>query len=95
MHKTARLLVSCPDRPGIVAAITAFLAGHGANITQSAQYSTDPEGGRFFLRMVFHGAGAYDLSDAFATEVAQPFGMDFRFTDAAGPEADRRHGLAL
>ncbi len=86
MPNTSRLLVSCPDRPGIVAAITAFLAGRGANITQSAQYSTDPEGGRFFLRMVFHGGGAPDLGDAFATEVAEPFGMDFRLTDALAPK---------
>ena len=48
-----RLLVSCPDRPGIVAAVTSFLAGAGANIVESQQYSTDPSGGRFYLRLEF------------------------------------------
>jgi formyltetrahydrofolate deformylase len=86
MPNTARLLVSCPDRPGIVAAITAFLAGRGANITQSAQYSTDPEGGRFFLRMVAHGPAAGELEQPFADEVAAPFGMDFRIADAGAPK---------
>ena len=58
----ARLLISCPDRPGIVAAISRFLFERGANIIHSDQHSTDPEGGRFFLRMEFdldgrrHGA---------------------------------------
>ena len=51
---TARLLVSCPDRHGIVAAVAGFLAESGANIVMSDQYSTDPEGGRFFLRMECH-----------------------------------------
>lgn len=48
-----RLLVSCPDRPGIVAAVSRFLADHGANIVASDQYTMDPEGGLFFLRMEF------------------------------------------
>lgn len=45
-----RLVVSCADRPGIVAAISSFLTEAGANIVSSDQYSTDPDGGRFFLR---------------------------------------------
>ena len=49
----ARLLVSCPDRPGISAAVTGFLFEHGANITDLQQFSTDPSGGQFFLRVEF------------------------------------------
>jgi len=49
----ARLLISCPDQPGIVAAVSQFLYQQGANIVQSDQYSTDPEGGRFFMRIAF------------------------------------------
>ena len=86
MSDTGRLLVSCPDQPGIVAAVTAFLRDRGANLTQSSQYSSDPEGGSFFLRVVFHGADPVDLGDAFATEVAAPFGMQFRLTDAEQPK---------
>ena len=86
MSDTGRLLVSCPDQPGIVAAVTAFLRDRGANLTHSSQYSSDPEGGSFFLRVVFHGADPVDLGDAFATEVAAPFGMQFRLTDAEQPK---------
>jgi len=86
MSDTGRLLVSCPDQPGIVAAVTAYLRDRGANITHSAQYSSDPEGGGFFLRLVFHGADPLDLGDGFAAEVAAPFGMQFRLTDALAPK---------
>jgi formyltetrahydrofolate deformylase len=47
---TARLLIGCADRPGIVAAVSGFLFERGANIVSSHQYSSDPSGGRFFLR---------------------------------------------
>ncbi len=50
----ARLIVSCRDRHGIVAALSTCLAEAGANIVGSDQFSTDPEGGSFFLRMEFH-----------------------------------------
>ena len=48
-----RLLITCPDRHGIVAAVAGFLASSGANIISSDQHSTDPEGGEFFMRMEF------------------------------------------
>ena len=48
-----RLLITCPDRHGIVAAVAGFLADSGANIISSDQHSTDPEGGEFFMRMEF------------------------------------------
>ncbi len=48
---SARLLIVCPDQPGIVAAVSGWLFEQGANITDSAQHSTDPEGGTFFMRM--------------------------------------------
>ncbi len=47
---TARLLIGCADRPGIVAAVSGFLFEQGANIVSSHQYSSDPTGGRFFMR---------------------------------------------
>src|ERR1051326_5789809 len=49
----ARLLVTCPDRPGVVAALAQVLYQHGCNITSSDQHSTDPNGGQFFMRNVF------------------------------------------
>jgi formyltetrahydrofolate deformylase len=50
---TARLLIGCADQPGIVAAVSGFLYEQGANIVSSHQYSSDPSGGRFFLRTEF------------------------------------------
>ncbi len=50
---TARLLMSCPDGPGIVAAVSSFLFERGANIIASDQYSTDAEHGTFFMRIAF------------------------------------------
>ncbi len=85
-----RLIVSCADRPGIVAAVSRFLHEHGANIIESDQYSTDPEAGAFFLRTVFHRAGLpamrLDLDRAFAADVGAPFGMDWTFTAAGVPK---------
>ncbi len=82
---TVRLLVSCPDRPGIISAVSGFLAQAGANIVRSDQYSTDPSGGTFFLRMEFTGAPA-GLAERFGPAVGEPFGMDWRFWDAAVPK---------
>ncbi|TFV51701.1 formyltetrahydrofolate deformylase [Blastococcus sp. TF02A-35] len=48
-----RLVVRCPDRPGIVAAISGLMADVGANITDSQQHSSDPRGGTFTLRLEF------------------------------------------
>lgn len=81
-----RLLVTCPDRPGIVAAVSRFLYEAGANIVESQQYSTNPFGGTFFLLVVFHLPGlAYrdgELADQF-TDLANSFGMDWKMTRAA------------
>lgn len=48
-----RLLVSCRDREGIIASLSEALRDVGANIITSDQYSSDPTGGRFSLRMEF------------------------------------------
>jgi predicted amino acid-binding ACT domain protein len=42
------------DRPGIVASVSTVLSEHGANIVSLDQSSSDPSGGRFFQRTVFH-----------------------------------------
>ena len=85
-----RLLVTCPDKPGIVAAVSRFLFELGANIIESDQYSTDSEDGTFFLRTVFHRAGLSamrgDLERRFDADVARPFGMTWTFADAGVPK---------
>lgn len=77
----ARLLVTCADRPGIVAAISNFLYNHGANITALDQHSTDPEGGTFFMRLEFT-TPHLDLSHSvlersFQEAVADRYEMDW------------------
>jgi formyltetrahydrofolate deformylase len=52
-----RMLIYCPDGPGIVATVSRFLFDHGANIVQSDQYTMDPEGGMFFMRVEFDLVG--------------------------------------
>jgi formyltetrahydrofolate deformylase len=83
-----RLLITCPDRHGIVAAVATFLADSGANIISSDQHSTDPEGGEFFMRMAFNlGQGDLaSLSQAFRQEVAERLDMRYRLTDAGQPK---------
>jgi formyltetrahydrofolate deformylase len=82
---TMRLLVSCPDRPGIVAAVSRFLFEAGANIVRSDQHTSDPEGGDFFLRMEFTlpRDNRERFAERFGLGVAEPFGMTWRLWDAA------------
>jgi len=79
-----RLLVSCLDRPGIVAAVSRFLYERGANIVRSDQYTSDPEGGSFHLRMEFvlPPGRRGDLLEAFGLTVAAPYDMTWRITDS-------------
>ncbi len=78
----ARLLISCADRPGIVSAASTFLYRCGANILSSDQHSTNPRGGRFFMRMEFDTDGMKvpltELERGFAADVAAPLGMEWR-----------------
>jgi formyltetrahydrofolate deformylase len=83
-----RLLITCPDRHGIVAAVAGFLAASGANIISSDQHSTDPEGGEFFMRMEFtlRQGDLASLGRAFAQEVGERLDMRWRLTDAGRPK---------
>ncbi len=83
MNSRGRLLVSCPDRPGIVAAISTFLFERGANIVHSDQHSTDPFGGRFFLRVEFELPGLSQRVEELEREfsrIAVRYRMDFRIS---------------
>jgi formyltetrahydrofolate deformylase len=89
----ARLVVSCPDRAGIVAAVASFLFERGANIVASDQYSTDPFGGSFLLRMEFHvddDAALDSVRQDFGAGVAERFGMHWRIR-----RADERQRVAI
>jgi formyltetrahydrofolate deformylase len=82
--------MSCPDKHGIVAAVSGFLFDNDANILSSDQHSTDPEGGTFFMRMEFRIAELQErraeLERDFAERVARPFGMDWRFAYLSDPK---------
>jgi formyltetrahydrofolate deformylase len=83
----ARLQIACADRPGIVAAVTSFLFEHGANVTELDQHSTDPAGGRFFMRVEFQtpqlDLTGESLCQRFEDAVARHFGMEWRINFAA------------
>ena len=87
LASTARLLITCADRPGIVSAVTSFLYTHGANINTLDQHTTDPEGGEFFMRLEFHtphldlSRGA--LEKNFQEVVAANFDMTWKISYAA------------
>lgn len=65
MRNTAVLLINCPDRKGLVAAVASLLYRYGANITHADQHQ-DREGGLFFMRVEWTLDG-FDLS-AFQVE---------------------------
>jgi len=78
------LTLACPDRKGIVAAVSHFLLEQGCNILDSAQFG-DTSNGRFFLRMVFVAEQATDadrLRAAFAP-IAAEFDMAAELHDVA------------
>lgn len=76
------LTLSCPDRPGIVHAVTGLLAKNEMNILDSQQFS-DPTSEKFFMRVHFgesanaNAAGSKDLQAPFA-EIARDMNMDFK-----------------
>ena len=83
----ARLLIRCPDRPGIVSAVTTFLYHHGANVIELDQHVEDAGGARFFMRLEFQTPNL-DLSRealmrAFGDVVGERFGMDWHMSFAA------------
>ncbi len=80
------LLLSCPDRRGIVAAVANFLAEHGGNVLHADQH-VDAVEGIFFQRVEFDLDGfalrRHEIEPAFRDAVAAPFAMEaaIRFSD--------------
>ncbi len=80
------LTLACPDRPGIVHAVTSYLMEHGGNIRESQQFG-DLEHGRFFMRIGFETEQATDadtLRAAFAA-TAEKFSMTYQLWSARTP----------
>ncbi|HET8814375.1 MAG TPA: formyltetrahydrofolate deformylase [Solirubrobacterales bacterium] len=81
---TSRLLLACPDQPGLIARVSGFLAESGLNIVDVDQHSTAEN--RFFMRMVFDripDSEREGLELRFAKEIGEPFEMDYEFHDTA------------
>ncbi|MFS0750619.1 formyltetrahydrofolate deformylase [Oceanobacillus sp. 1P07AA] len=77
----ARLLIKCPDKQGIVAAVSTFLHEQGANIVASNQYTVDPEGGEFFMRLEFEIKGLSEQVEQLKEKfqfVAEQMDMEWR-----------------
>ena len=75
------LTLSCPDRPGIVAAISQIMAQQDLNIVESQQYG-DAESGQFFMRIGFEGDVAPDDCAALFEAPARDFAMQWHLTNA-------------
>ena len=79
---TARLLITCEDKPGIVQAVSSFLYHQGANITALDQYATEAQGGRYFMRVEFELAHLQTRKEAllqtFQSNVAERYEMQWR-----------------
>jgi formyltetrahydrofolate deformylase len=89
----ARLLVSCPDRPGIIAAVTQFLFDRGANILDLDQHATSPAPSLFFLRLVLELEADGDALGQLVSDfkpLGDRFGMQWRLQ-----RADARSKVAV
>ena len=89
-----RLIVQGADRPGIVASVSTVLSEIGANIVSLDQSSSDPSGGRFFQRTVFHlpdlPVRLDALRETLECKLGVERGLDFRLV-----EARRRKRVAI
>ena len=83
-----RLIVSCPDRVGLVATVSSFLANEGGLLTE-ANYYRDPDTNWFFMRQVIAADslsyGPEELTARFAP-LAEQYDMQWRLTDTSKPK---------
>ncbi len=87
MARTLTLSFSCPDTTGIVAEVSAFVAGHRGSITEASQH-TEHELARFFMRVEIRADSLDFPADDFAgrfAPVARKFGMEWKVSDSARP----------
>jgi formyltetrahydrofolate deformylase len=82
-----RLLISCSDRPGIIADVSGFISGNGSNIVEASQYH-DSSTGMFYMRYVLDPANMPMNADEFRqrfTPIADRYDMDWHLTDVTKP----------
>ncbi|WP_399895360.1 formyltetrahydrofolate deformylase [Streptomyces sp. BBFR51] len=82
------LTLNCPDRPGIVHAVSTFLLGNGCTIVESQQFG-ERSAGTFFMRVEFEPLDPLTTIDALRdgfTSVPERFSMEWRLIDASRPQ---------
>ncbi|NDP40030.1 MAG: formyltetrahydrofolate deformylase [Rhodoferax sp.] len=85
MNPVYILTLSCPDRLGLVHAVSGFLLEHAGNIEEAAQYN-DEDTGLFFMRVQFACAQAtHEELNGHLSVFAQPFEMQWRLHARAQP----------
>ncbi|MBD3690136.1 formyltetrahydrofolate deformylase [Nanchangia anserum] len=86
MAASAHLIVtlSCPDRPGIVAAVSGAVCAIGCNIIQSQQFG-DPETGLFFMRIELDAPGGESAVREALDPAVREFSLDLRIADQGRP----------
>jgi formyltetrahydrofolate deformylase len=93
MNDVFVLTLACPNRPGIVAAVSTFLFEQGCNILDASQFD-DTESKRFFMRVVFDQASGSDFPASIRRDfqpIADKYGMEFKMR----ARADRQRVLLL
>ncbi|CAN5900683.1 formyltetrahydrofolate deformylase [soil metagenome] len=82
-----RLLISCPDRKGLISALSSFIAMHDGNILSADQYVSDT--GTFFMRLEIEGKGLglerEEFGAAFAP-LARRHDMEWRISHTDAPK---------
>ncbi len=82
-----RLLISCPDKKGLISALSSFITMHDGNILSADQYVSDT--GNFFMRLEIEGAGfgleREEFGSAFAP-LARRHSMDWRVSHTDAPK---------
>ncbi len=79
------LTISCPDRAGIIAAVSGFIARHGGFIVE-ASYHTEQDAQRFFMRQEIRADSLPFDAEEFRRrfgQIAQDFGMSWQLSDSA------------
>lgn len=81
MSENLIFTLSCPDRPGIVHAVTGVLAQAGGNILESRQFN-DQESGLFFMRIEAHVPGGEAAVNGKFTALAEELDATLRITSS-------------
>lgn len=88
MERTYRLIISCPDRVGIVASVGQFVSNHGGWIVEANHYA-DPVSGWFFMRHCIKASSLPFSLEEFRREfavIAEEFEMDWAISDSEVPK---------